>query len=357
MRVCRSSLGAIAFICTIFTSASPLTKETFPDKNKHNQIATNTSTNQRQTKTESRSTILVGQSTTPGIVLYNQLNLDAAVLTLKEEAYAGIVDSQYYLGEALRKRNRSMTPDALHWYEAAAESGSVYAMIRLGRSGQDLCQHSKTCPQGKKTSADWLITARNLMLPKANSGDPESLYLMYEITLNREWLEKSANAGYSLAQYWMAVSERQGEGFFLMPGKRDESVKKWLLLSSEGGYPKAMMDYLQILFQEGDTEGLRHWLVIAADTGDQAAISNYGAYIAHSPDKIGYPLDLVKGYALYSLLKELEDNGGIGRYVERKSDEIREKMTPEQIEAAKKFAQEWASSHPPLSFFPDKLSR
>ncbi|MFJ5283777.1 hypothetical protein ACIP66_07975 [Pseudomonas sp. NPDC088429] len=33
------------------------------------------------------------------------------------------------------------------------------------------------------------------------------------------------------------------------------------------------------------------------------------------------------------------------------------KMTPEQIEAAKKFAQEWASSHPPLSFFPDKLSR
>ncbi len=150
MRVCRSSLGAIAFICTIFTSASPLTKESFPDKNQHNQIATNTSTNQRQTKTESRSTILVGQSTTPSIVLYNQLNLDAAVLTLKEEAYAGIVDSQYYLGEALRKRNRSMTPDALHWYEVAAESGSVYAMIRLGRSGQDLCQHSKTCPQGKK---------------------------------------------------------------------------------------------------------------------------------------------------------------------------------------------------------------
>ena len=154
----------------------------------------------------------------------------------------------------------------------------------------------------------------------------------------------------------MAVSERQGEGFFLIPGKRDASVKRWLLLSSEGGYPKAMMDYLQILFEEGDMEGLRHWLKIAAETGDQAAISNYGAYIAHTPDKIGYPLDLVKGYALFTLLKELDDSGGIGRYVERKSEEIREKMTQTQIEESEKAAKDWKATHPPLSFFPDKLS-
>ncbi|MPQ72084.1 sel1 repeat family protein, partial [Pseudomonas sp. MWU12-2323] len=160
--------------------------------------------------------------------------------------------------------------------------------------------------------------ANELVLPKAQKGDPESLYLMYEITLNREWLEKSANAGYPTAQYWMAVSERQGEGFFLIPGKREASIKKWLLLSSEGGHPKAMMDYLQVLFEEGDVVGMRHWIETAAATGDQAAISNYGAYIAHTPDKIGYPLDLVKGYALFTLLKELEDSGGIGRYVERK---------------------------------------
>jgi len=34
-----------------------------------------------------------------------------------------------------------------------------------------------------------------------------------------------------------------------------------------------------------------------------------------------------------------------------------QKMTAEQIEAAKKFSKEWAASHPPLSFFPEKLSR
>lgn len=38
---------------------------------------------------------------------------------------------------------------------------------------------------------------------------------MYEITFDRTWLEKSANAGYALAQYWIAVGDRQGEDFFL----------------------------------------------------------------------------------------------------------------------------------------------
>jgi TPR repeat protein len=179
---------------------------------------------------------------------------------------------------------------------------------------------------------------------------------MYEITLDHEWLEKSANAGYPLAQYWMAVSERQGRGFFLIPGKREESVRNWLKLSSEGGYSKAMNSYLEILYREGDMESVRHWLEIAAETGDQEAVSNYGAYISHTPDKVGYPLDVVKGYAIFTLLKELNGNGGVEEYADQKIEEIAEKMTPEQIEQSKTVAQEWKATHPPLSFFPDKLS-
>ncbi|WP_139835001.1 tetratricopeptide repeat protein [Pseudomonas sp. B35(2017)] len=292
---------------------------------------------------------------TPGVILYKQLKLQSALPLLEREALSGNIDSQYYLAEALRKRNRYMTPEAQHWYETAAVNGSIYAMIQLGRKNEDLCRAMDNCPTSARSPAGWLTHAKKLLLVKANNGDPESLYLMYEITLDRTWLEKSANAGYALAQYWMAVSERQGEGFFLIPGKRDASVKKWLLLSSEGGYPKAIMDYLQILYEEGDVENIRHWLAIAAETGDQAAISNYGAYIAHTPDKVGYPLDLIKGYALFTLLGELDDSGGIGRYVERKSEEIREKMTPAQIEESKILAEQWKATHPPLSFFPDKL--
>jgi TPR repeat protein len=306
---------------------------------------------------EARLTPQQDEAKTQGLILYNQYKAISATPFLAVAAEAGDHEAQYYLAESLRKKSRYMDAEAQKWYEASAAHGDIYAMIRLGRSNSDLCQQFKNCPAGHKTPAEWLVQADKAALLDAEKGDPESMYLMYEISLDRAWLEKSANAGYSIAQYWMAVGERQGEGFFLLPGKRQESVRNWLKRASEGGYPVAMMDYLQILFEEGDMEGIRHWLQVAAETGEQRAVSNYGAYIAHMPDKVGYPLDLVKGYALFSLLKELDGGGNIQDYVQQKHKEIAEKMTAEQIENSKKVAQEWKVSHPPLSFFPDKLSR
>ncbi|PYC22415.1 sel1 repeat family protein [Pseudomonas jessenii] len=291
---------------------------------------------------------------TLGVVLYNQLKLDLAIRELKKEADSGNVNSQYYFAEALRKRNRYMTAESQQWYETAANNGSIFAMIQLGRQNDDLCRKMTNCPASKKSSADWLIQAKKI----ASSTDtPESLYLMYEITSDRTWLEKSANAGYALAQYWMAIGDRQGEGFFLIPGKRDEAISKWLKASSEGGNPKAMMEYIEILYKKGDLEGVRHWLQTAAETGDQKAISSYGSYIAHAPDQVGYPLDLVKGYALISLLKELDGGGAIQDFVQDTLEEIGSKMTPEQLENSKAVAEEWKTTHPPLSFFPEKLGR
>ncbi|WP_085633832.1 MULTISPECIES: tetratricopeptide repeat protein [unclassified Pseudomonas] len=296
-----------------------------------------------------------GSGPTLGMILYNQLKIDSAISELEKEAQSGKVDSQYYLGEALRKRYRHMTSEAQHWYEAAANNGNIYAMIQLNRSNHDLCRQMKNCPMSEKSPADWLKKANDLALAKANEGDPESLYLMYEITLDREWLEKSARAGYPLAQYWMAVGDRQGEGLFLIPGKREEAVSQWLKKASEGGNPKAMMDYIEILYKKGDLEGVRYWLQAAAETGDQRAISSYGSYIAHAPDQVGYPLDQVKGYALISLLKELDGGGAIQDFVQDTLEEIGSKMSAEQIEQSKSVAREWKATHPPLSFFPDKL--
>jgi TPR repeat protein len=292
-----------------------------------------------------------------GIILYNQLKIDAAIPQLEKDAKAGDIDSQYYLGEALRKRNRYMTSEAQQWYEKAANNGSIFAMIQLGRQNNDLCKKMNNCPPSEKSSAEWLSQAKDQAMKGASKGDPESLYLMYEITFDRTWLEKSASSGYALAQYWMAVGDRQGEGFFLLAGKREASVSRWLKAASEGGNPKAMMDYIEILYKNNDLEGVRHWLQVAAETGDQKAISSYGSYLAHAPDQVGYPLDLVKGYALISLLKELDGGGAIQDFVQDTLEEIGAKMTSEQIESSKAVAKKWKDSHPPLSFFPEKLGR
>lgn len=50
-----------------------------------------------------------------------------------------------------------------------------------------------------------------------------------------------------------------------------------------------MMDYLEILHREGDTASIRQWLELAARSGYQVAVSSYGAYISHTPDKLDYP--------------------------------------------------------------------
>ena len=101
----------------------------------------------------------------------------------------------------------------------------------------------------------------------------------------------------------------------------------------------------------------RHWIKVAAEKGYESGVTSYGAYLAHAPERFGFELDLVKGYALTSLLKELNEGGSMQSYVEEVLPEIAEKMTPDQIKEAENFAAQWKNSHPPLSFFPDKLSR
>lgn len=292
-----------------------------------------------------------------GLILYNQYKTVTATPFLTVAAEAGDYEAQYFLGEALRKNNHHMTPEAQKWYEAAADQGDFYAMIQLGRSGDDICNVIESCPTPKKKSIEWLNKAQRLAKPKAEQGDSEAMFIMYQLTIDQDWLEKSANTGHAIAQYWMAIGEQEGGGVFLPPWKRSESIAKWLKASSEGGYPKAMMAYVAVLYKEGDMDGVRHWLEEAAKTGEQNAVSTYGAYLTHTPDRVGYPLDLVKGYGLISLLKELDGGGSAQVYLEEKLPEIAAKMTPEQIAEADEFTKKWKATHPPLSFFPDKLSR
>lgn len=291
-----------------------------------------------------------------GIILYNQYKATSAIPFLTTAAEAGDHEAQYYLGEALRKKNNYMNKEAKKWYEASAGQNDLYAMIQLGRVEHDMCEIANDCPASQKPPIEWLNQAKKIAQEKAEAGDAEAMLLMYEITLDDTWLEKSASAGNTFAQYWMAVSLKQGDGF-LLPWKRSEAVEKWFKLSAEGGYPKSMMEYAAILYERGDVEGFRYWNEQAALAGYATTVFGYGADLAHEPDTFGYPLDLIKGYALIYWLSELDGGGGMKENIEYTLPRIAAKMTAEQIEAAKTFSQEWAASHPPLSFFPDKLSR
>lgn len=296
------------------------------------------------------------QSKSQGIILYNQLKFEAATPFLQKASAAGDHEAQYFLAEALRKKNHYMNPEARKWYEASAKQGDLYAMIQLGRSENDICDITHDCSTPQKKPIEWLNQAKKIAQEKSELGNAEAMYLMYEITLDESWLKKAALAGDAQAQYWIAIGYKQGEGFFL-PWKRSEEIEKWFKLSSENGNPKSMMEYAALLYEKGDADGFRYWNEQAALVGNAESVYNFGSYLAHEPDTFGFPYDPVKAYSLVSLLRILDGGGGMKVNVEYKLPIIAAKLTSSQISEAKELSKKWALSHPPLSFFPEKLSR
>ena len=150
------------------------------------------------------------QAKIQGIELYNQYKTISAIDFLKTAADGGDDEALYYLGEALRKNNRFMTPEAKKAYESSAKKGNIYSMIRLGRIEDDLCSTMKNCPQGEDSPSSWVIKAKSLAIQRATQGDSESMYLLYEMTGNDDWLEKSAENGFALAQFRLATKYQEG---------------------------------------------------------------------------------------------------------------------------------------------------
>ncbi|MGA4533180.1 tetratricopeptide repeat protein [Ectopseudomonas chengduensis] len=162
-----------------------------------------------------------------GIALYNQYKAMSAEPYLEVAAKAGDREAQYYLGEALRMNNRFMTEEAQKWFIAAADQGDLYAMLRLSRSGSDLCSAMSNCPSDSKTAWDWLKQAREIGKARADAGDSEAMYIMYLGTNDLEWLEKSADAGYAPAQYLLASRYQEGKGFPPPPGSVQRKLRSW----------------------------------------------------------------------------------------------------------------------------------
>ena len=282
-----------------------------------------------------------------GLILYQQHMGVSAIEPLRVAAQAGDRTAQYYLGETLRLNNMFMTDEARRWYEAAAEQGDLFAMLRLSNSS-DLCHQVGTC---SPNAPDWRSKALELAYERAEQGDTEAMQALFNASQGIKWLEKAAEGGYAPAQELLAALYEEGEGWFLLPGRRQAAIEKWYKASAEAGFPLGMMGYASLLIKQDRINEASSWIRRAAEGGYVEAVYSYASYVAHMPDKFGYPLDMVKGYGLLSLVAQLEGGGGAQDYAQRKLDRLEGIMTSEQIEEAKVFAAEWERTHPPLSFF------
>ncbi|WP_414159304.1 tetratricopeptide repeat protein [Pseudomonas sp. BNK-45] len=289
-----------------------------------------------------------------GLVLYQQSDWYDSQPLLQVAAVAGDRTAQYYLAEAIRLSSSYTTVEARKWYEAAAEQGDLYAMLRLSNSS-DLCHQMGTCTG--KAGPEWRKTALKLAHERAERGDTEAMTVLYTASQGLGWLEKAAEAGDSYAQWLLAGRYKSGAGWFLIPGNRQKAVKKWFKASAEGGYPLGMGMYANYLYENNESKSeVGYWLKKAAEAGYIDAVSTYALNVAHLPDRHGYPLDLIKGYGLTYLISKFEGGGagggaGVADFGKESLVKIAAKMTPDEIKQGVAFAEEWERTHPPLSYF------
>lgn len=292
-----------------------------------------------------------------GLALYNQYKAVSAEPYLEIAAKAGDREAQYFLGEAIRLNSRSMTADAYKWYAAAAEQGDYYAMYRLSGTKSDLCSAMDSCPPGEKTQGEWLLLGRKTAQDLADAGDGEAMYVLYYLTNNFDWMERSAEAGFSVAQYKLARLYDQGEGFFFPPWKRAEAVERLMEKSARGGYVKAMDYSMGLQYRkDNDEEKYISNVEVIAKTGYVSGVFGYGSILQNKYGDYKIEPDLVRSYGLMSLVAALDGGGAEPDYAQDIIEsELAPKMNSKQIKKAKIFAEQWEKENPPLSFFPDKL--
>ncbi len=282
-----------------------------------------------------------------GLELYQQHMGVSAIEPLRIAAEAGDRTAQYYLGETLRLNNMFMTADAQKWYEAAAKQGDLFAMLRLGDSN-DLCHSLGTCAEG---GPGWWDKALSLAYDRAEKGDTEAMRALYAAGEGLVWLKKAAEAGDSFAQQLLASVYSDGEGWFITTNSRKKEIEKWAKASAEGGFPVGMMWYAGELYEKGDYTKAFEWRKRAAEAGFINGVYAYAKDLLNEEGVFDISPDMVKSYALFSLIARLEGGGGSPEYAQWKVDELRPKLSVVQLEEAEAIAGEWEKSHPPLSYF------
>ncbi len=282
-----------------------------------------------------------------GLALYQQSDWYDSQTFLKIAAIAGDQDSQYYLGEALRISNRFMTPEAAKWYIAAANQGNLYAMLRLSNT-QDLCTFLTDCAHD---ATEWREKVIEQGRQRAEQGDAAAMIALYMAGQGLAWLEKAANSNDHYAQYLLAELYSDGNGWFLIPGKREETIKALLKASAEGGYPPSMLSYIRYFSEAGNHAEVRKWIIKAAQSGHIDAVYSYAAHSAQTPKSFGFEKDYIKGYGLFYLLSKLNGGGIAPEYAQKKIAELNSTVPPDQIKKAIEFANTWKSTYPPLSYF------
>jgi len=285
-------------------------------------------------------------------ILYNQRI--PAIPQLRAAAELGDPESQFYLAEALGQPRFTMNKEAYAWYEKSANQGDLYAMYRLAHQDDTVCKIMQNCIDPDRAPSDWKKQLISTAKEKARLGDGEAMSILYFITDDLTWLEKAAEAGDSDAQWLLANRYSEGRGFFIIQNNRKKAEERLLKLAAENGSPRAQIEYAGLLAERGENEAGAKWYLAAVNQSYITALSSY-AHMFELGGFYNFPKDPIKAYSFHLIVFSLETKDYLHKATEARLKLLRKSLSPQDLETAKSFADDWIKRHPPLSLYRMKL--
>ncbi len=263
-------------------------------------------------------------------------------------ANSDVVGEWRELQYELRYAKNNRIEETREWAVHSANQGDVDALLHLALSdGDTFCAITESCLEGDKTQREWKLEFEKTAREKIASGDMGAAYSLYVGNHDFSMLIKSAEGGYPLAQYSLARSYLAGDGFFWWFGQRRKEIIKWYKRAAESGYQEAMVEYAAYNYEhDGDLSISRYWLEKSAAAGDNDGIGLLAREYANDPSYYDFPLDMVKAYGLMFFLVGLDNDNSYIEIDREILENYSKKMTPEQIEQGKTFAEKWKVTHP-----------
>ena len=229
---------------------------------------------------------------------------------------------------------------------------------KKAKKGGDLCGYAALLTSNDVEEAIQGITPKNVedeflevAKKKAEQGDTDALFRLSTFTLDTSdslhYMEMAAEKGNAKAMRTLALSIKDGDGWYLIPGSRKRAVREWMEKSGEAGNPLAMLDLGRMYYDEDKKES-EEWYKKAVDKGFFQALGSLASAYDHLDKKykIKFEYNPKKAYELlYPILMKI---GSDSPYYQMAKDELAQLdniLSKEEIKEAKKNAEAWMKMH------------
>lgn len=279
-----------------------------------------------------------------GVLLSEQWQ-PAADKYIKKAADLGNTKAMCLWAEMNKPSMFMHTEESVKYYKKAKKGGDLcgYAALLTSNDVEEAIQGSTP----KNVEDEFLEVAKK----KAEQGDTDALFRLSTFTLDTSdslhYMEMAAENGNAKAMRTLALSIKDGDGWYLIPGSRKRAVREWMEKSGEAGNPLAMLDLGRMYYDEDKKES-EEWYKKAVDKGFFQALGSLASAYDHLDKKykIKFEYNPKKAYELlYPILMKI---GSDSPYYQMAKDELAQLdniLSKEEIKEAKKNAEAWMKMH------------